>query len=77
MKIDIEDIKTISIAKDEHLLINVKDTNATRSDLNIFQKQLRNWFGHNRVVVVVGCNDIEMTKIKYLDAVRDTAVWRT
>jgi len=76
MKIDIKDMKTISIAEDEHLFINIGDKNISMSDVRSFRRHLADIFGHNRIIVV-NCNDIEMTKIKYLDTVKKASVWRT
>lgn len=75
MNINIEDIKTISIAEDEHLFINIKDNSVTQASMENFRKLLTRHFGHNRVIVV-NCDDIEMTKIKYLDTIRKHDVWR-
>lgn len=75
MKIDIEDIKTISIAEDEHLLINVKDDRISNVEIAAFRKYLREAFGHNRVIII-SCTDLDMTKVKYLDAVKKASVWR-
>jgi len=77
MKIDIEDIKTISIAEDEHLFINIKDNEINHNYLNSFRKHLARVLGHNRIIVI-NVNDIEMTKIKYVDAIMKNGItWGT
>ena len=74
MKIKLEDIKTISIAEDEYLFINIKDDDATGGSLNALTRHLRNKLGHDRFIIT-NCDDLELTKIKYLDVLRENRVW--
>ncbi len=64
MKLDIEEIKTINLKKNDTLLIKL-GPNAEKKATEDFRQAIQKFFKSNKVIVV--CGDMEFSKIEEID----------